>query len=301
MLSAAATQSVRSVPRALPALLATVLLAPLAGAPGIAYAGLLETLASRALYRVAERVVVRQPEHRLTSPGRGFSGCGDVFANGRPPVVSAASPSRPRELCFDNFAVLHSGQSKTAIYAAERLNRATLEQARGEPRTDRFYAEARLPHADRAQLADYRTTENTPQGPQHYDRGHLAPAADRESTNAMAQSFSLSNMVPQIPEHNRGAWAKSVEKATRSYVMRAAGDVYVITGPVFTAGHRTLGAGRVWVPDYLYKLVYDATTNRAWAYWLANTKEARVTGVISYTELVRRTGIEFLPGTQPRD
>lgn len=48
----------------------------------------------------------------------------------------------------------------------------------------------------------------------------------------MTQRFSSTNMVPQAPEHNRGAWAKSVEMATRKYAGRATGDVYVITGPV---------------------------------------------------------------------
>ena len=45
----------------------------------------------------------------------------------------------------------------------------------------------------------------------------------------MAQSFSLANIVPQAPMNNRKAWA-GIERATRKYVMRAAGDVFVITG-----------------------------------------------------------------------
>ena len=28
---------------------------------------------------------------------------------------------------------------------------------------------------------------------------------------------------------------------------------------------RTIGPGKVWVPTHLFKLVYDPTTNRAWA------------------------------------
>ena len=47
----------------------------------------------------------------------------------------------------------------------------------------------------------------------------------------MAQSFSLANIVPQAPMNNRKAWA-GIERATRKYVMRAAGDVFVITGSV---------------------------------------------------------------------
>ena len=135
-----------------------------------------------------------------------------------------------------------------------------------------------------------------------FDRGHLAPAADMPTAQAMAQSFSLANMVPQAPEHNRGVWARSVEMATRKYVARASGDVYVITGPVFApsiAQSPTIGPDRVRVPKYLFKLVYDQTKNKAWAHWQENDNAARASKPISYAELVKRTGIEFLPGVHP--
>ena len=48
------------------------------------------------------------------------------------------------------------------------------------------------------------------------------------------------------------------------------------------------------VPTYLYKLVYDATTQRAWAHWQENRAGERVSRPISYEELVRRTGVAFL-------
>jgi endonuclease G, mitochondrial len=129
---------------------------------------------------------------------------------------------------------------------------------------------------------------------------HQAPAADMPTASAMAQSFSLANMVPQAPENNRGVWAKNVEKVTRQYAMRAAGDVFVFTGPVYSGQVKSIGPGQVWVPTYLYKLVYDASAQRAWAFWLDNTNEAKAGRPISYQELVQRTGIEFLPGINPR-
>jgi endonuclease G len=39
-------------------------------------------------------------------------------------------------------------------------------------------------------------------------------------------------MVPQNPKNNQKTW-NSIEVATRKYIKRAVGDVYVITGPVF--------------------------------------------------------------------
>lgn len=230
----------------------------------------------------------------------GFESCPQFFVNGTAPKVSTASPAKQRELCFDAFAVLHSGQSKTAVYVVEKLSKFQLSDAKGEARTNRFYEEARLPSADRSRLVDYkgRVIQNGLEV--RFDRGHMAPAADMPNAQAMAQSFSLSNMVPQSPENNRGAWAKSIEKATRKYVMRADGDVYVFTGPVYVAPVQTLGPNQVWIPKYLYKLVYDPSANRAWAHWLENTDEARASKPISYEELVRRTSIEFLSGAKPK-
>ena len=52
---------------------------------------------------------------------------------------------------------------------------------------------------------------------------------------------------------------------------------------------------RMRVPRYLFKLVYDATPSRSWTHWQENREGERVSAPISYRELVRRTGVEFLP------
>jgi len=216
-----------------------------------------------------------------------FAECRNLFANGKPPVLSASTDMLPRSLCFSAFAVMHSGKSHTPLFVAERLNRATLLEARDNQRADNFFADSRLPRAERAELEDYRDSG--------FDRGHMAPAGDMATPESMAQSFSLANVVPQYPINNRKAWA-SIEKATRKYVMRATGDVFVITGPVFDGTPPTIGSDKVWVPQHLFKLVFDPSTNRIWAHWLDNRDDARVGKPISYEELVRRTGIQFLPG-----
>ena len=220
-----------------------------------------------------------------------FQGCLQFFARAQPPLI-APHPST-RALCFDAFAILYSGESKTPVYVAEKLNRDTMALAH-EKRGNLFYADARLPAAERANLEDYAASG--------YDRGHMAPAADMTTPQAMEQSFSLANMVPQAPAHNRGVWAKSVELPTRKFAARAEGDVYVITGPVFEpdiAQSPSIGPGRVHVPAYLFKLVYDQASNRAWAYWQANADATRGSRPISYAELVLRTGVNFLPGVSP--
>ena len=219
----------------------------------------------------------------LTPEPTGFAQCPQFFALGTPPAIT----HRPqlRELCYESFAVLHSRTTKTPVYVAQRLNRRLIEDA-DEKRAKRFFADACLPRAERSELEDYKNAG--------YSRGHMAPAGDMPTPTAMAQSFSLANMVPQIAQHNGGAWNK-IEQDTRRYVKRAKGDVFVITGPVFTDAGPRIGANGVKVPTYLYKLVYDATTQRAWAHWQQNREGETVGQPISYQELVHRTGVEFLP------
>jgi len=219
-----------------------------------------------------------------------FSACPQSFANGIAPAVK--DHPLQRALCYDAFAILYSGESKTPVFVAERLNRAAMADT-GEKRTNRFYPEARLRSAERATLEDYRGSG--------FDRGHMAPAGDMPTAQAMAQSFSLANMVPQAPGHNRGVWSKTVESSTRKYASHATGDVYVITGPVYVPSivlSPAIGPGHVRVPKYLFKLVYDEQQHKAWAFWHENTNATPASKPISYAELVKRTGISFFPHTQ---
>lgn len=62
----------------------------------------------------------------------------------------------------------------------------------------------------------------------------------------------------------------------------------------------SIGRNGVKVPTHLYKLVYDASTQRAWAHWQRNEEGERAGPPISYQELVKRTGIEFLPRVTPQ-
>lgn len=266
------------------------------------HANIFESMATQALgkaaakyeeYKASKESKASTPMGASNAPG--FTQCPGFFPYGTKPALPASATNwKLRELCFDAFAVLHSGLTRTPIFSVEKLNRAQLGDAKGEVRTDIFYADARLPRDERAELKDY-----TAKGAvnESYDRGHMSPAADQPTPAAMAQSFSLANMIPQAPQNNRKAWA-SIEKATRQYVGRAQGDVYVFTGPAFVENAGTLN-GRLKIPSHVYKLVYDQAAHRAWAYWLPNTNEARVTAPISYQEFTQKIGFEFLPGVNP--
>lgn len=227
------------------------------------------------------------PRQQVAGVQTSFKDCRQFFAANTPPIVP--KQGMLRELCYDSFAILHSGSTKTPVFVAQKLNRALVADA-DEKRTDRFFADARLPRAERAELNDYKGSG--------YSKGHMAPAGDMPNPTAMAQSFSLANMVPQVQSHNAGAW-KKIETDTRLYAGRASGDVYVITGPVFAHYVKPVGAGQVQVPTHLFKLVYDAETKRAWAHWQENANGVRAGDPISYEELVERVGMELLPGVTP--
>ncbi|NBO11531.1 MAG: DNA/RNA non-specific endonuclease [Betaproteobacteria bacterium] len=229
-----------------------------------------------------------------------FSACRQHFPNGEPPrMATGRSPGNLRELCFEAFAILHSGQTKTPVWVAQRLDPEELAKAQQLPRSGRFYPEARLPFAERASLEDYQGSG--------WDRGHMAPAGDMASEIAMAQSFSLANMVPQAPELNRNVWA-DYEKSTRRYVRRVGHAVYVFTGPVYAdfdpessksaaeSSTKRLGKGGVWVPRAIFKLVYDPISQRAWAYWSDNQNDTKAAAPISLRLLQQRLGHQWLPG-----
>lgn len=114
----------------------------------------------------------------LVQASSDFAACLGFFANGKPPIV-AQNPMN-RALCYDAFAILHSGESKTPVFVAEKLNPASIADAH-EKRTDKFFADARLPSSQRATLEDYKGSG--------FDRGHMAPAGDMPTAQAMAQAF----------------------------------------------------------------------------------------------------------------
>ena len=51
---------------------------------------------------------------------------------------------------------------------------------------------------------------------------------------------------------------------------------------------------------HIFKLVYDATEQKAWAHWQANAEGARAGKPISYGDLERRIGMDLLPGVPIR-
>lgn len=215
--------------------------------------------------------------------------CDEVFAGARrPDITNPKLTQRLVPLCFAAFAVLHSAISRTPLYAAERLTRASVAAARSVDRVDAFHDENALPVEDRSRLDDYVRSG--------FDRGHMAPAGDMPTGPAQAQSFSLANIVPQDRELNRGTWA-AIEESVRRLATRR-GTLFVITGPVFTGDAVPAINGRVLVPTHLFKALYDPATGEAGAYLVPNRDDAPWRAV-SLDDLRQFAGLDVFPALSP--
>jgi len=149
-----------------------------------------------------------------------------------------------RLLCKNGFLVEYATSRKSPTWVAEKLTRDSIN---GRITRDgiQFVADPAVPGAYRAQPSDY-----TRSG---FDRGHLASAGNfRNNAKGMSDSFLMSNIVPQDPEHNRSIWA-NLEASVRELTARR-GELYVVSGPVYTDNPRMLKNG-IPVPDALFKVL----------------------------------------------
>ena len=195
------------------------------------------------------------------APASADDACPGLFADGRVPVLTNPKLAvRTVPLCFEAFAVLHLGVTRTPLYAAEHLTRGSVAEAQAVARDDSFHEESRLPPDARASLEAYVRSG--------FDRGHLAPAGDMPTVSAQAESFTLANVVPQNRVLNRGLWA-DIEEGVRRLATRR-GSVFVVTGAIFAGDAVQQIKGGVLVPTQLFKALYDPETGQAGAYLAPN-------------------------------
>ncbi|MFM0322321.1 DNA/RNA non-specific endonuclease [Caballeronia glebae] len=214
------------------------------------------------------------------------SDCPQFSPNGQAPVVvNSKMRASTQEVCYTDFTLLHSGITKGPLWSAEHLTASSVDQAKNNTRTNRFFVDKRLPSDESAQLSDYKKSG--------YDRGHMSPAGDRASKKGMAESFSLANIVPQDPSNNRRIWSR-IEQAVRR-LTEDSGEAYVVTGPLFSGRQlQTIGESRVFVPTQLYKVVYLPQRQIAFAVVVENTPTNTYT-MKTVHELEAMSGLAF-PG-----
>lgn len=211
---------------------------------------------------------------------------GLYYANTAPDIVNTKLLPKTKELCYSSFALMHSGISRTPLWSAEHLTKEGLSHK--SKRTNDFHPDDQLNTDERAELADYAKSG--------YDRGHMAPAADMGNKQAQHECFTLANMVPQNSENNRGIWS-AIESATR-HLTNQKGELYVITGPIFSGSQIKRIGGRVLVPNKLFKAIYDPSSGKGGAYLVSNTASNDYE-VISIAELDQLSGLKLFPTMAP--
>jgi len=149
-------------------------------------------------------------------------------------------------LSYAGFHLAYNEKYEQAAWVAYVLTREEIEGGEIE-RTDNFRPDTSILTGS-ATPGDYRGSG--------FDRGHLAPAGDMKwSREAMSQSFLMSNMSPQLPAFNRGIWRR-LETEVRNWALEK-DSLYVITGPLFTAGDSLIGANGVGIPGHYFKVLVD--------------------------------------------
>ena len=130
-----------------------------------------------------------------------------------------------------------------------------------------------------------------------YDKGHNMSAADNVcSEDGMDQCFYFSNMTPQPHFFNAGIW-EDLEKAERMEA-RTHGEVLVSVGS--TGKKTTIGAHKVVVPQYMWKVVYIPSDDVYYAYMFPNSDAIADDDYNSYrvnlSDLKTNAGVHFEGG-----
>jgi endonuclease G, mitochondrial len=211
---------------------------------------------------------------------------GIYYGNEAPDILNAKLLPKTKELCYSGFALMHSGISRTPLWSAEHLSKEGLRHK--TKRSNDFHPDDQLNADERAELSDYARSG--------YDRGHMAPSADMGDKQSQHECFTLANMVPQDHENNRGVWS-GIEGATRNLTNQK-GELYVITGPIFSGSQVKRIGGRVLVPSKLYKAIYDPSSGQGAAYLVSNTPSNDYE-VISIAQLEQMSGVQLFPKMTP--
>jgi endonuclease G len=220
----------------------------------------------------------------------GQSKCRQYYLGGlAPDILNENYSQKTQEICYRAYGLIHSAITRTPLVSAEHLTRAEQSKAH-PPRLDKFHPDPNLPQADRAELKDYEHSE--------YDRGHMSPAADMPDKKSQEESFSLANMIPQNSKDNRNLW-EGIEEATRD-LAKTSGELYVVTGPIFYGPNLKKLNGRVLVPNYIFKAIYDPSRQQAAAYFVANAAGGRY-AVLSIAEVEKLSGISIFPALKDKD
>lgn len=223
--------------------------------------------------------------------GKPNSNCPQFQAFGYPSISDNRILRRGFYTCKMGYAALYDPAERTPLWVAEHLKKINFSGSAERDLLD-FIPDTDIPSGALPKPYDYAGSG--------YDKGHMAAAANfKSSQSAMNATFQFANAIPQTPESNRGVW-KQLEDATRKLAIRR-GDLYVVTGPVFSRPSRTKLKNRVSIPDAVFKIIVDPNSKSMTGFVVPNNsslgKNFRVYQV-KVREIEKLTGMNFNPNLQ---
>jgi len=220
--------------------------------------------------------------------GRPNLNCPQFQVFGYPTLSDSKILRRAFYTCRSGYAGLYDPAERTPLWIAEHLMKNNLQGIAEREFLD-FIPDPDIPSGALPKPADYAKSG--------YDKGHMAPAADfKSSQTAMAETFQFANAIPQAPHSNRHTW-KQLEDSTREVAYRR-GEIYVISGPIFSDSPREKIRNSVSIPTAVFKILIDPKTKTMTGFVVPNShsvdKEFRVYQV-KVREIEKLTGLNFNP------
>ena len=218
--------------------------------------------------------------------GKPNSQCPQFQIFGYPTTSDPKILRRAFYTCRIGYAGLYDPAERTPLWISEHLVKSDLTGKANRDGMD-FIADPDIPFGAMPTPKDYAASG--------FDKGHLVPAADfKNSEAAMIATFQFSNAVPQTPESNRHIW-KELEESTRELANRR-GELYIVTGPIYSTIPRVQLKGRVSIPDATYKILIDPKAKSMTGFVVPNTnnpgKDFR-NYQVKVREIEKLTGLNF--------
>jgi endonuclease G, mitochondrial len=131
-----------------------------------------------------------------------------------------------------------------------------------------------------------------------YDRGQLVSADDmRWSKTAFSEACYMSVVSPMKTQFRTGIWAK-LDTLTRKWAVDN-GDIYVVSGPVFSDSPELLKSSGIPVPKSFYRVILEAKDKgaRGIGFFLpaVGADKPPMAYAMSIESVERATGINFFP------
>lgn len=169
-------------------------------------------------------------------------------------------------LCKKRYAIGYSVAKKAPMWTAEKLTAANIKN-QSVVRKDNFRPDPEVRPDSQPKVAEFIGTS--------YDKGHMLPFDDfSDDPVAADESFFMTNIVPQYFSHNRGIW-KVIENRTRLLAVKH-GEIYVVTGPIFTSPTPLTLKGGTPIPDSLYKVIFVPSTKEVYTIVVPNVAAIKV-------------------------